>query len=332
MVERRLPIRDNGREEVAGLSMMTRLIYLDTTIWNVLSEQAPGGEQARKLCSELDVNFTLGLNAYFEMLKSFFGKRSDAVDRGKRLFNCLRNYLENGVAFLKSWEELLVEEARRSSGEIFDISLFSDATWRGYFVQGAQELAKGKLRPELRQLIEKRDGQSRERRSMAERLMQSQPEMLQDLRMVDPVEIEGFLATASVGGSGQHLLAKHLTDVFKLMSRPVPMADQDMAAALLSSDSNRVSHAIVRNDIFQNWRAARARLACESDSVRVAKCIPDDSYHVVNGCYCDLFLTEDKDGQAVAAQYVAPRLKALVYQDKYGPFLDWLGDKLPEVG
>jgi len=78
--------------------MTTRLIYLDTTIWNVLSEQAPEGERARQLCSKLDVHFTLGLNAYFEMLKSFFGKRSNALARGKQLFTCLRSYLESGVA------------------------------------------------------------------------------------------------------------------------------------------------------------------------------------------------------------------------------------------
>src|SRR5882724_6725482 len=123
--------------------MTTRLIYLDTTIWKVLSEQAPEGERARQLCSKLDVHFTLGLNAYFEMLKSFFGKRSNALARGKQLFTCLRSYLESGVALLKTWEELLVEEARRSSGETVEMSLFSDATWTRYFVQGAQELAKG---------------------------------------------------------------------------------------------------------------------------------------------------------------------------------------------
>src|SRR6266436_5526110 len=203
------PMRDNGEEEPAGLSMATRLIYLDTTIWNVLSEQAPRGERARQLCESLDVHMTLGLNAYFEMLKAFFGKRSDAAARGKRLFTCLRNYLENAVALLKTWEELLVEETRRSSSEVVEMPLFSDATWRRYFVQGAQELAKGQMRSELRQLVEKRDGQSQERRSMAEKLMQSQPEMLQDLQMVDPTEIEAFLAAASLDGSGQHLLAKH---------------------------------------------------------------------------------------------------------------------------
>jgi len=68
--------------------MPVGLIYLDTTIWNVLSEQNPRASKVCQSLAERSLGIVLGLNAYFEMLRSFYGKRPDA---GKRLFQPLHS-------------------------------------------------------------------------------------------------------------------------------------------------------------------------------------------------------------------------------------------------
>jgi ferredoxin-thioredoxin reductase catalytic subunit len=130
--------------------------------------------------------------------------------------------------------------------------------------------------------------------------------MLEELQGISPQDIAGFLASAGVGATGQNLLQKYLAQVFELLSQSMPLTGRQLAQTLLSSTSNRVAQAVVRSDIYQNWRAAQSKLSSTAESVLIAKCIPDDSYHVVNACYCDVFVTEDRDGQAIAAQYVAP--------------------------
>ena len=309
-------------------SMAPRLVYLDTTIWNILSTQAPEACGVRALSDKLNVRLTLGLNAFFEMLKSFYGKRPDALARGRRLFACVGAYLQNGVSVLRTWEELLVDEAARASGRLTYINLFSDEEWHRKVEQGADLHSRGQLPRGLRELIQRRDSVSQTVRSSATESITAQPQMLEDLQGIGPQDIAAFLDSASVGTTGQNLLQKYLAQVFELLSQPMPLTGPQLAQTLLSFASNRVAHAVVRSDIYQNWRAARSKLSSTTESVLIAKCIPDDSYHVVNAAYCDVFVTEDRDGQAIAAQYVAPELKVLVYRDRNEPFLEWLVTRL----
>ena len=304
--------------------MAPRLIYLDTTIWNILSIQAPEASGVHTLSDKLNVRLTLGLNAFFELLKSFYGKRPDALARGRRLFACLRAYLRNGVSVLRTWEELLVDEAARASGRLMYINLFSDEEWHRKVERGADLHLRGQLPRGLRELIQRRESVSQKVRSSATESISGQPQMLEDLQGISPQDIAAFLDSAGVGAAGQNLLQKYLTQVFELLSQPMPLTGRQLAQTLLSSASNRVAHAVVRSDIYQNWRAARSKLSPTAEGVLIAKCVPDDSYHVVNACYCDVFVTEDRDGQAIAAQYVAPGLKVLVYRDRNEPILDWL--------
>lgn len=308
--------------------MAPRLVYLDTTIWNILSRQAPEGKGARSLSEKQNVRLTLGLNAFFELLKSFYGKRPDALDRGRRLFACVRSYLENGVSLLRTWEELLVDEAVRASGALSYINLFADEEWHRKVAEGAELHSRGHLPRGLRELIERRDSVTEKVRTSARQSIKGQPRMLEDLQGITPVNIEALLDRESVGSAGQDLLQKYLTQVFELVSQPMPLTGRQLAQTLLFSASNRVAHAVVRSDIYQNWRAARSKLSSNAQGVLIAKCIPDDSYHVVNACYSAVFVTEDRDGQALAAQYVVPELNVLVYRDRNEPILDWLATQL----
>lgn len=259
--------------------MAPRLVYLDTTIWNILSTQAPEASGVNSLSDKLNVRLTLGLNAFFELLKSFYGKRPDALARGQRLFACVRAYLRNGVSVLRTWEELLVDEAVKASGRPMFMDLFADEAWRRRVEQGADLHSRGELPPGLSELIQRRESVSQKVRSSATESISGQPKMLEDLQRIGPQDIAGFLDSAGVGATGQNLLQKYLAQVFELLSQPMPLTGRQLAQTLLSSPSNRVAHAVVRSDIYQNWRAARSKPS-SAEGVLIPKCIPDDSYHV----------------------------------------------------
>jgi hypothetical protein len=70
----------------------------------------------------------------------------------------------------------------------------------------------------------------------------------------------------------------------------------------------------VRSDLYLNWRCARR------GSVR--RDLPDDTYHAVNACYCEGFVTTERD-QAEHADYTNPGVAALVYLGDQ-PLLTWL--------
>jgi hypothetical protein len=86
------------------------------------------------------------------------------------------------------------------------------------------------------------------------------------------------------------------------------------AKKLLASRRYRVSHALVRSDLYVNWRCANHG-SLRSD-------VPDDIFHVVNASYCDLFITTDGDQASYVGQSLN-RSKVLLY-DKTEPLSKWL--------
>lgn len=297
--------------------MAKRLIYFDTTIWNVLSEQNPAAAGLCQGLAEGDLVIALGLNAYFEMLRSFYGKRPDA---GKRLFACLQQFLSSGVRIIRTWEELLIQEAKNVLENTAAVDLFLDADWHDRLLLASRDLSSGHPHSGTRELTSKRQGQSESVRSSAVQHIFNQPYMVSDLRSVDPANLSQFLDKESRGITGRRLLAKYLSDIFPMFDLKLPLAPEELAVKLLESTSNSVAHAIVRSDIYQNRRAARGNT--------VRTCVPDDSYHVVNASYCKVFVTEDRDGQGDAAKYAIPGIRVLIYGNRAIPVAEWLLESL----
>jgi len=144
--------------------------------------------------------------------------------------------------------------------------------------------------------------------------------MVSDFQSVDPANLSQFLDKESRDITGRRLLAKYLSDIFPTFNMELPFAPEEFAVRLLKSTSNRVAHAIVRSDIYQNWRAARGET--------VRRCVPDDSYHVVNASYCDVFVTEDRDGQGDAAKCAIPGITVLICGNRAVPVAEWLLESL----
>jgi hypothetical protein len=292
-----------------------RLIYVDTSVWNIIANEDLEVSAACRSLERKDWQLVLGLNAYFEMLKSFFGKRRD---RGSRLFMKLHQFLSAGTPLIRTWEELLVQESLDALRKTSRIDLFCEDSFRSQIAAQSERLASGDLRSGTKELILRRDLQSASVRDSATLSITSQPEMLADLRSIKQRDLTAFLDDRSTGPQGSSLLAKYLTDIFPMFGLPAQTAPRDLAAHLLASKSNRVAHSMARSDIYQCWRAAQKEIP------GVRRCVPDDSYHVVNASYCDMFITEDRDGQADAAQYALLGCEVVLAENRETPFFEWL--------
>jgi len=302
--------------------MTKHLIYFDTSIWDVLAQRTPTAVARCQSLSERGICVTLGLNAYFEMLKSFYGKRADARSRGMKLFACVYGCLSSGVRIAKTWEEILIEEAKNTLNGTHAIDLFCDEEWQSRLTSAAHDLATGRIHDGTRELVLKRDLRSEEVRNLASQSLSGQPNLVADLRAVEAAELGEFLDEQVGGVTGRRLLAKYLSQIFPMFGQALPVPADELATRLLESKSNRAAHAIVRSDIYQNWKAARKNSNAMRDSV------PDDSYHVVNAAYCDQFVTEDQDGQADAASHALHGVSASIYRERQVPFFDWLEERI----
>jgi hypothetical protein len=303
-----------------------KLIYLDTNIWNVLAQQASDEE---KLCRDLtlaDAQITLGLNAFYEMMRTFYGTRSDAYDRGKRLFTCLRKFLAQRVPLLKTWEEMLTEEAENVSASAYSISpIEQDRNFISTIRMATKEMSSGYLRPELEQIVKKRQAVNEAVGQQAATNARSQPEMNAWLKSVQADQIMAFLDRESVGEMGRELLSKYSKTVLEQFKKKSLLRPLELASALLSSARNKTSHAVVRNDMYRGWDFAN-----RSQS-NFRSCIPDDSYHVANAGYCQFFVTEDRDGQAEAARHAVSNIRVLLYEREKANIAEWLPQTISAV-
>lgn len=298
--------------------MPLALIYLDTSIWNILAEQTPDEDSLCDHLSKRGAQMTLGLNAYYELLRTFYGTKPDKMRRGQRLFTCVRRFLRRGVRLLKTWEQLLIEEAEMAPETRSSIDPFESGEFEKAMTVGAAELSFGRLDSRLEGMVSRRDAVNSKVIEAASAEVKSQPELLSDLKEIESDDVSAFLTKASTEESGRRLLARHLRDLFVDFKRTAPKNCEQLACSLLKSEVNRTAHALVRVDMYYHWRAAK------KPRFSLRNCLANDAYHVVNASYCRGFVTEDRDGQADAAKQAIPGLKPLIYRDRKVPFSGWL--------
>jgi len=298
---------------------LSKLLYLDTSIWNVLCEQAVDPRSFQAALRRRGALVVLGINAYVELAKSFFGKRPG---RALPLIVCVSRFLEAGTPVADSWERWLIGESRIVSGKSRGFSLLLGEREQSNIASWTKGLLSEEPPDALRLRLIQRSEQTRKLREAATKAIGNQPDILDDLRQVSAEGLGAFLDQEGTRPRALELLARYLPQVFAANEESLPMAPERLARALLATTANRAAHAIVRVNIYGNWRATR------SEEVSFAKCVPEDSYHVANASYCDAFVTADTDSQGEAAARGLRSVRTLVYRDRTVPLEEWLLNEL----
>jgi len=113
------------------------------------------------------------------------------------------------------------------------------------------------------------------------------------------------------GTRGRRALQGHLALVFR---RKPDRQLTHLAKRLLAGARYKAAHAVVRSDLYLNWRYV------QRGSLR--RDLPDDTYHAVNACYCESFVTTEAD-QAEHVAYTNPTMVPLIYTGA-APLSSWL--------
>jgi len=294
-----------------GLQMSVILAYLDTTIWNVLCDQAV---EASKLTNDLaaqSAQLVLGTNAVYELAKTFRGSRTAAPQRAVKLFSFLKPYVQLGIPLLRQTDDLLREEAKHAAKEIRYVELFYGSEDYKKLVAETEKLAQGNFDSRAAQFMPLREAEAKQSRYDLAAHIEGQPDLIRKLKAIPDSEVARWIEREVKGRGARRILAAHLAQVIK----GPPLRDLTwLAKQLLASQRFKVSHALVRSDLYLNWRYCQVG-TLGKDSI-------DDNYHGVNAGYCDLFVTADP-GLAAYMSHVLTRTRVGLY-DRTVPVGKWL--------
>ena len=290
--------------------MCALLIYADTTVWNALCDESVDAGSLTKELARQGGQLVLGTNAVYEMAKTFKGSRPIAKHRGKELFSYLRRYVQLGVPLLRETGDLLREEAKHVTQETKDLELFYGNADYKKLVTEVDKLAQGVFDSRADQFIPSRVAEAKQSRDELSTALDNQSYLKRRLSAIPEGSVDRWIARETKR-AGRRILAGHLTHEI----RGQPKRDLTwLAKRLLASPHYRVSHAMVRSDLYLNWRYCRRG--------SLGKDMPDDNYHAVNASHCDFFVTTDL-GFAGYASHVLTHTKVELYAGG-SPLANWL--------
>ena len=295
--------------KVLCYTQIMRYLYPDTSIWNCLCDQDVGPDALWSRLGGSGIVPVIGFNALYEIAKLFFVGTDEATGRGRELMTYMKGFLALGVPIVKENWALLIEEAMDVAGEKQMESPFRGQNDYQASVRAIDRLLNGEINNGEAQFFGSRKSAARSSRVGMKGHLEARPDLMAVLTKTSDEALPEFLRTASVGPAGQFVLLGHLRAEFPENSVTDLAA---VASLLLRSSRYRFSHAMIRSDLYLNWRCAN-RGSIRSD-------LPDDTFHVVSAAYSEFFVTTEPD-QANIARYSIDGVRAFVC-DRGGSVMD----------
>jgi len=286
---------------------MRRTIYLDTNLWNKLSGQSVAPEDLVTRLRKRGWDLVFSPHLRYELAKTFRSTRPDATEKARVLFSYLERFLTLRIPCVKQIADLLREEVRHVCDEIPMIDCFYRD---GFYEREAAEirkLATGNVDIGNNRVLDFRGKQVSEfREASPERTA-----VWREYTMYDPeITLEEFMEFG-LREFGQRCLMKHVSQFFP------DLADKHLkriGRKLLSAPRYRLSHALVRGDIYLDWRCFHQR--------GIGRDTSDDCFHIENASYCDAYVTDDA-AQGQYADEILLKTTVRIY-DRKMPLTEWL--------
>jgi len=284
-----------------------KLIYLDTMIWNELCDQKVDAAALNSAVAAQGKALVLGSEALYEMARTFKMNPS----RGKELFECLKRFADLGVLGVKDNRQLLLAEADSAmDGSRIDVDPFWEPVNYVSMQREIQKLSRGVLDEKAAEIIEnRRQLAATERAGMSAQY--SRASTLKDrLSRVAPSDLPKWI-NKEAKQSGRFILKQHLA---KLLPGGQPRQLGIATKRLLASSRFRLSHAVVRADLYGNWRSA--------NTGSMPRDLLPDLDHIVTASYFDVYATKET-AQGKYAPLVLRKTSVAIYDGKQ-PISTWL--------
>lgn len=282
-------------------------IYLDTMLWNELCDQSVDAAALTAALAAQGKILVLGAEALYEMARTF---KSNPT-RGKELFAYLKKFTDLGTLGVRDNPMLLIAEADAAMGSVNgDVDVFWDAVNYGNMRKEVEKLSNGIVDKKAAELIESRGHLAAIERAAISSHYGGTSALKARLSRVSPTDLPRWITTA-VQRSGRFILKQHLA---KLLPGGQPRQIATAVKRMLTSRRFRLSHAVVRADLYGNWRAA--------NTGSMPRDLLPDLDHVVTASYFDVYATKEA-AQAKYAPLVLGKTKIAIYDGKL-PISKWL--------
>jgi hypothetical protein len=286
-------------------------IYLDTNLWNLLCDQSVAASKLLASLYSKHCSLVLSYQVVFELAKCFPGLRKGVPERGAALFAYMREFVHRNIPCVTELLEVLSEEMWALK---LDRPVNPFLPPEGYTALGSNVdlLAGGKFDERAAAFVEERTALALRTRVGPIVQLGLRPDVKQRLSDIPDSEVGEWLRSETFTDRGASLLAGHVRRQFCEAS---PEDAREWALGLLASPICRLSRALVRADLYYNWRCAK-RGSNPSD-------LFDDMYHVLNAVYCDVYATRERRHAQYAGLLLAGDTRVAIYEAGT-PVGDWI--------
>jgi hypothetical protein len=216
-------------------------------LWNKLFEESvePAGfvESLRKK----GCHIVFSPHLRYELSKTFRSTRDGREERGRLLFAYLERYIELGIPCVKQVTDLLREEVKCADGQLRKVEGFYRDEEYSREVKEIRKLAQGDADAGISRVLDFRSSQVREFR---EESPERSAKWANHLGENGTASFRIFLE-ARMCQVGQQCLRKHIASLFPELK---PRGLKRIARKILSAGRFRLSHALVRGDLYLDWR------------------------------------------------------------------------------
>jgi len=292
-------------------------VYLDTNLWSRLLQQPTDDSQFVSTLAGRGIRLIVGDSDICELFESypFDGDGSAHLTTG--MFSRLRPYIARSNTVLKANMELLAAEMRATNNGQQTIDPFLNAEDHDIYRALVERVADGIITQQDRDHVSWRRQRVTNNRDGQRRHMQSELAVRGYLTAITRGNLAEWLDIASVGPDSMVCLAWEIKNYFPADASVLEASE--WAVGLLSMPHWRMSRAIVRRNLYMNWRSAQN----QDSSIRRDLLVDTD--HVLNSVYCDIYATEERRQQEYARLLLTDATAVRIYdREQFPSVADWL--------
>jgi len=293
--------------------MAPSTIYLDTMLWNALCDQAVEPSSLVARLREKNGCLAVGTHDFYEIAKTF--SRPENHGRGRLLFSDFNRYLVADTLLIKDNMELPAHEmwAWTLRLPVPETTLSSED--RTLIARKAEQLAGGELGEDGAKFLESQKSLANNARLNQIAFLESRPDIKSQLQSIQADQLSQWLDGETKRPAGVAILTNHIQRRFA----EVPINEIAEYAIALLGRQMRFSTAVIRCDLYYNWRCANRG--------SIPRDLMDDIYHVLNAVYCDIYATAEAKQEEYAPLLLSKNTQVAIY-DKKTPLDEWLIAKL----
>ena len=282
-------------------------------LWNALFDQAVEPSSLVARLHEKNGCLAVGTHDFYEIAKTF--SRPENHGRGRLLFADFTRYLAADTLLIKDNMELLAHEmwALKLRLPVPNTTLSSED--RALIVRKGEQLASGELGEDGAKFLESQKSLADSSRINQIAFLESRPDIKNQLQSITTDQLSQWLDGETKRPAGVAILTNHIRRRFP----DVPFDEITEYATALLGERMRFSTAIIRCDLYYNWRCANRG--------SVPRDLVDDIYHVLNAVYCDVYATAEAKQDEYAHLLLSEKTQVAIY-DRKTPIDEWLAEKL----